>query len=61
MKKDKTNWVLTAVLIIIAAVAIIFPLYIAVLIALKIPKDMVPSPLSFPKVLHFENFLKQLK
>ena len=61
MKKDKTNWVLTAILIIIAAVAIIFPLYIAVLIALKVPKDMVPSPLSFPKVLHFENFPKAIK
>lgn len=61
MKRDKTNWPLTILLIVIAAVTIIFPLYITVVIALKVPKDMVPSPISFPKALHFENFPKAIQ
>lgn len=61
MKRSKTNWPLTILLIIIAAVTIIFPLYITIVIALKVPKDMVPSPISFPKALHFDNFSKAIK
>lgn len=61
MKRSKTNWPLTILLIIIAAVTIIFPLYITIVIALKVPKDMVPSPISFPKAMHFDNFSKAIK
>lgn len=60
MKRNETNWPLTILLIIIAVVTIIFPLYITIVIALKVPKDMVPSPISFPKALHFDNFSKAI-
>lgn len=61
MKKSKTNWPLTILLIAIAVITIIFPLYITIAIALKVPKDMVPSPISFPKAFHFENFTNAIK
>ncbi|MFL0249577.1 carbohydrate ABC transporter permease [Clostridium neuense] len=61
MKRNKTNWPLTILLIVIAVVTIIFPLYITIVIALKVPKDMVPSAISFPKALHFENFPKAIR
>ena len=56
MKNNKTNWIVTILMIIGAVIAIIFPLYLTVLIAIKTPQDMVPSALSIPKTLRFENF-----
>lgn len=44
-----------------ALVAIIFPLYLTILIAVKSPQDMVPSALSFPKSLRFENFTEAIE
>jgi len=56
MKNSKTNWIATILMIAGAVITIIFPLYLTVLIAIKTPQDMVPSALSIPKTLRFENF-----
>ena len=55
IKKDKYNWPMTILLIILAIVFIIGPLYIAVVIALKDPSDMT-NVLAWPKKLCFQNF-----
>ena len=49
-EKKKTNWVLTIVLI-LGTVTVLFPLYMAVIIAFKNPSEMtndVAGALSFP-------------
>ncbi|WP_026889496.1 carbohydrate ABC transporter permease [Clostridium beijerinckii] len=61
MRRNKTNWVVTTLMIAGALVAIIFPLYLTILIAVKSPQDMVPSALSFPKSLRFENFTEAIE
>ena len=61
MRKNKTNWIGTILLIIGALAVIAFPLYLTVVIAVKSPQDMVPSILSFPKEFHFENFTEAIK
>lgn len=58
MKKEKTNIGLT-ILLILGLVTILFPLYIAVMIAFKQPSEMTNSIrgiLSFPEVWSFDNF-----
>ena len=50
-EKQKTNWVLTIVLI-LGTVTVFFPLYMAAIIAFKKPSEMtndVAGALSFPK------------
>ena len=57
-KKQKTNLVLTIVLI-LGTLTVFFPLYMAVIIAFKKPSEMtndVAGALSFPKQWSFENF-----
>ena len=61
MKKHNTNWPITILMIVVAVVTIAFPLYITFLIAIKSSQQMVPSPLSFPKIFHFENFADAIK
>ncbi|MBC2457822.1 carbohydrate ABC transporter permease [Clostridium beijerinckii] len=61
MRRNKTNWIVTTLMIAGALVAIIFPLYLTILIAVKSPQDMVPSALSFPKSLRFENFTEAIE
>jgi len=61
MRRNKTNWVVTTLMIAGALVAVIFPLYLTILIAVKSPQDMVPSALSFPKSLRFENFTEAIE
>lgn len=61
MRRNKTNWVVTTLMIVGAVVAIIFPLYLTILIAVKSPQDMVPSALSFPKSFRFENFTEAIE
>ena len=56
MKRNKNNWIVTILMIAGAIITIIFPLYLTILIAIKLPQDMVPSALSFPKSFRFENF-----
>ncbi|NRT75358.1 carbohydrate ABC transporter permease [Clostridium beijerinckii] len=61
MRRNKTNWVVTTLMIAGAVVAVIFPLYLTILIAVKSPQDMVPSALSFPKSFRFENFTEAIE
>lgn len=61
MRRNKTNLVVTTLMIVGAVVAIIFPLYLTILIAVKSPQDMVPSALSFPKSFRFENFTEAIE
>ena len=61
-KKQKTNLVLTIVLI-LGTLTVFFPLYMAVIIAFKKPSEMtndVAGALSFPKQWSFENFHQAL-
>lgn len=53
--KEKYNWTMTILLILLAVVFILGPLYIAVLIAVKDPSEMA-NVLSFPKKLRLQNF-----
>ena len=62
-EKQKTNWVLTIVLI-LGTVTVFFPLYMAVIIAFKEPSEMtndVAGVLSFPKQWSFENFRQAME
>lgn len=61
LKNKKNNTVLTVVLFALAAVTILFPLYITVVIALKTPEQIAQSVLAFPNKLHFENFLTAIE
>ncbi|MBC2579505.1 carbohydrate ABC transporter permease [Clostridium sp. DJ247] len=61
MDKNKINWPLTIILIIVALITIGVPLYITVLVSIKSPDQMIPSALAFPKQLHFENFGEAIK
>lgn len=62
MKKQKTiSFITTAVLIIIAAIVILFPLYLTIIIALKTPQEIAQSVLAFPVKFHFENFGTAIK
>ncbi|KRQ86515.1 L-arabinose transport system permease protein AraQ [Caloramator mitchellensis] len=56
----KTNWIVT-ILIALGSLVILLPLYLAISIALKTPKELADSVLSFPIGLHFENFTKAIK
>lgn len=58
--EKKTNWFVT-VLIAIGALFILFPLYMAVSIALKTPEELANSVLGLPTGWHFENFAKAIK
>ncbi|MGH4120314.1 carbohydrate ABC transporter permease [Clostridium sp.] len=61
MKKKKFSLVLTIIMMILAGLFILFPLYILISTALKSPEDMIKSVLSFPTTLHFENFTEAIK
>lgn len=51
LKNKKNNTILTVVLFALAAVVILFPLYITVVIALKTPEQIAQSVLAFPDKL----------
>lgn len=53
--KEKFNWPMTILLIALAVIFILGPLYIAVIIAVKDPSDMA-NVLSWPKVFRWQNF-----
>ncbi|MBD1380315.1 carbohydrate ABC transporter permease [Metabacillus arenae] len=60
MKQKKTNWTVT-ILIALGSLFIIFPLYIAISIALKTPEELANSVLSLPLGFHFENFANAIE
>ncbi|MDO4273920.1 MAG: carbohydrate ABC transporter permease [Eubacteriales bacterium] len=53
--KEKYNWPMTVLLIALAVIFILGPLYIAVIIAVKDPSDMA-NVLAWPKVFRWQNF-----
>lgn len=53
--KEKTNWPVTIILLMVAVFVILLPLYITVIIALKSPTDM-NNLLALPKKIRWENF-----
>lgn len=55
-KNKHINWTLTSVLMVIAIFAILGPIYITIVVALKDPSQMT-NILSFPKKIHLENFV----
>lgn len=61
MKKNKTSWAITVILIILAGILILFPLYILISTALKSPEDMIKSTLALPTTLRFGNFIEAIK
>ncbi|MFY4775811.1 carbohydrate ABC transporter permease [Metabacillus sp. RGM 3146] len=58
--KLRINWPVTT-LIALGSLCILFPLYIAISIALKTPEETANSVLSIPLGLHFENFAKAIE
>jgi raffinose/stachyose/melibiose transport system permease protein len=58
--RSKTNWTAT-VFITIGALLILFPLYMAISIALKNPQEMADSIFSIPTGLHIENFSRAIE
>lgn len=58
--KQKVNWGVTA-LIAAGSIAILFPLYMAISIALKTPKELADSVFAFPVGMHFENFVRAVQ
>ncbi|WP_167959156.1 carbohydrate ABC transporter permease [Anaerosporobacter faecicola] len=60
LHKEKVNWPITIILMVVAAGLILFPLYLTISIALRDPSDMV-NLLAFPKKLNFSNFAEAWK
>jgi len=61
MKKKKINNLLTVIMITLAGIFILFPLYILVSTALKSPEDMMKSTLALPTIFRFDNFTEAIK
>lgn len=62
-KSQKTNWVLTIVLV-LGTITVFFPLYMAFIIAFKKPSEMtndVAGVLSFPTKWSFDNFKQAME
>lgn len=53
--KERVNWPITILLIVLAVIFILGPIYIAVMIAIRDPSDMA-NVLAWPKVFRFQNF-----
>ena len=53
--KEKYNWPMTILLVLLAALFILGPLYIAGMIAIRDPSDMA-NVIAWPKVFRFQNF-----
>lgn len=60
MRKFKTNWFITTLLI-VGSLFILFPLYMSLEIALKNPQQLANNPLSFPLHPHWSNFAQAIK
>lgn len=59
MSRTKNNWVATAFLI-IGALFILFPIYMAIMIAVKSPQQLAQSVLSIPNKFHWGNFTQAM-
>lgn len=62
-KAEKTNWVLTFILI-LGTITVLFPLYMAVIIAVKKPSEMtndITGALAFPEKWSFQNFSQAME
>ena len=62
--KEKVNWPITVLLIVLAVITVIFPLYMTVVIAFKQPSEMTNSIagiLSLPKSWSFANFAEAMR
>lgn len=57
VRKVRVNWAATIILLLLAVVLILGPVYMAVLISIKAPDEM-SNVLSLPKTVHWENFKK---
>lgn len=57
---NKINWSATAVLIALS-IFVVFPIYLALAIALKNPEELAKSILAFPTKFHFENFTRAIE
>lgn len=53
--KEKYNWPITILLLVLAVVFILGPLYIAIVIAIKDPSDMA-NVIAWPKTIRLQNF-----
>lgn len=60
MNNKKTNWLVTALLI-IGTILILFPLYLTVNVALKTPEEMTEPLLSLPNEWRFQNFIDAIE
>ncbi|MDO7266480.1 carbohydrate ABC transporter permease [Shouchella clausii] len=60
MKKNKTNWLVTGLLL-LGSLFILLPLYLTINIALKTPAEMGEPLLSLPKEWRFQNFLNAIE
>ncbi|SEN47004.1 carbohydrate ABC transporter permease [Lihuaxuella thermophila] len=58
--KNKTNWAVT-VPIALGSLLILFPLYLAIAVALKSPEELANSILGLPKEFHLENFMRAIE
>lgn len=55
MSNNKSNWIVT-ILIALGSLVVIFPLYMAIMIAVKNSQEMAASILAWPTTWHWSNF-----
>jgi raffinose/stachyose/melibiose transport system permease protein len=60
MTNKKTNWTVT-ILLMLASLLILFPIYLTITIALKTPQEMAGNLLALPKFWEFENFSRAIE
>lgn len=61
--KEKINWMVT-ILLVLGCITVFFPLYMAIVIALKKPSEMtndIAGILSLPKTLDLSNFVEAIR
>lgn len=60
MSAKRTNWTVT-LLIAIGSIVVLFPLYMAVMIAVKSPQQIADSVLAWPSEWHWSNFAEAIR
>lgn len=58
-KKGKKRWKIWVLVLIMTAIGVLFfiPIYAMIVISFKTTRELIYSPLAFPKSLHFQNFV----